>query len=48
MENIGALAILLAFCFAIYAVIASLIGKWAKRPLLISARSARFIASGHW
>ena len=35
MENIGALAILLAFCFAIYAVVASLVGKWAKRPLLI-------------
>ncbi len=27
MENIGALAILLAFCFAVYAVFASVIGK---------------------
>ena len=35
MENVGALAILLAFCFAIYAIAASLAGKWAKRPLLI-------------
>ena len=35
MENIGSLAILLAFCFAIYAVVASLAGKWAKRPFLI-------------
>jgi cytochrome c-type biogenesis protein CcmF len=35
MENIGALAILLAFCFAVYAVIASLAGKWAKRPFLV-------------
>jgi len=35
MENIGALAILLAFCFAIYAVIGSLVGKWARRPLLV-------------
>jgi cytochrome c-type biogenesis protein CcmF len=35
MENIGSLAILLAFCFAIYAVIASLAGKWGKRPFLI-------------
>src|SRR5580658_9075465 len=35
MENVGALAILLAFCFAIYAIAASLIGKWAKRSLLI-------------
>ena len=41
MENVGALAILLAFCFAIYAVIASLVGKWAKRPLLnVSAERA--------
>src|SRR5580704_9840841 len=35
MENIGALAILLAFCFAIYAVLGSLVGKWARRPFLV-------------
>jgi cytochrome c-type biogenesis protein CcmF len=35
MENIGALAILLAFCFAIYAVLGSLAGKWGRRPFLI-------------
>jgi cytochrome c-type biogenesis protein CcmF len=35
MENVGALAILLAFCFAIYAIAASLVGKLAKRPLLV-------------
>src|SRR5215472_8045013 len=35
MENIGALAILLAFCFAIYAVIGSLIGKLRKNLFLI-------------
>jgi cytochrome c-type biogenesis protein CcmF len=35
MENIGSLAILLAFCFAVYAVIASLAGKWGKRPFLV-------------
>jgi cytochrome c-type biogenesis protein CcmF len=35
MENIGSLAILLAFCFAIYAVVASLAGKWAHRPFLV-------------
>jgi cytochrome c-type biogenesis protein CcmF len=35
MENIGSLAILLAFCFAIYAVVASLAGKWARRPFLV-------------
>ena len=35
MENVGALAVLLAFCFAIYAIVASLVGKWTKRSLLI-------------
>ena len=35
MENLGALAILLAFCFAVYSVIASLVGKWARRPFLV-------------
>src|SRR5580704_14509432 len=35
MENIGALAILLAFCFAIYAVIGSVIGKLRKNPFLV-------------
>lgn len=35
MENIGALCILLAFCFAVYAVVASLVGKFAKRPFLV-------------
>ena len=43
MENIGALAILLAFCFAVYAVLGSLIGKWTRRPLLVvSAERAVF------
>jgi cytochrome c-type biogenesis protein CcmF len=35
MENLGSLAILLAFCFAVYAVVASLAGRWTKRPFLI-------------
>jgi cytochrome c-type biogenesis protein CcmF len=35
MENIGALAILLAFCFSVYAVIASVAGKWRSNPFLI-------------
>src|SRR5713226_9061051 len=35
MENIGALAILLAFCLAAYAVIGSMIGKLKKSPFLI-------------
>src|SRR5258708_5364727 len=35
MENLGSLAILLAFCFAIYSVVASVAGKLAKRPFLV-------------
>ncbi|MGA3190110.1 MAG: heme lyase CcmF/NrfE family subunit [Bryobacteraceae bacterium] len=35
MENIGALSVLLAFCFAIYAILASVVGKLTKRPFLI-------------
>jgi cytochrome c-type biogenesis protein CcmF len=35
MENIGALAILLAFCFSAYAVVASVAGKWRSNPFLI-------------
>ena len=35
MENLGSLAILLAFCFAVYAVAASVAGKWTRRPFLI-------------
>ncbi|MEP7354660.1 MAG: cytochrome c biogenesis protein CcsA, partial [Acidobacteriota bacterium] len=34
MENLGALALLFAFCFAIYALIGSVIGKLAGRPFL--------------
>jgi len=41
MENVGALAILLAFCFAVYAVLASVAGKWRSNPfLLVSAERA--------
>ena len=35
MENIGALSILLAFCLAVFAVAASLAGKYGRRPFLI-------------
>jgi cytochrome c-type biogenesis protein CcmF len=35
MENLGALAILLAFCFSVYAIIASLVGKWKSKPFLV-------------
>jgi cytochrome c-type biogenesis protein CcmF len=35
MENIGALAVLLAFCLTLFAVAAAIAGKYAHRPLLI-------------
>ena len=39
MENLGTLTILLAFCFAVYSVLGSVIGKWANRPLLVLSAS---------
>jgi cytochrome c-type biogenesis protein CcmF len=35
MENLGALAILLAFCFSIYAIFGSLFGKWRQNEFLV-------------
>ncbi len=35
MENLGALAILLAFCVAAYATLASVIGRIKKKPFLV-------------
>src|SRR5579863_2334229 len=35
MENLGTLAILLAFCFAAYSVVSSVVGKWTRRPFLV-------------
>ena len=41
MENLGALSLILAFCFAVYSVLASIIGKWRSKPfLLVSAQRA--------
>ncbi len=41
MENIGALAVLLAFCLAIFAIVAAIAGKYGRRPfLIISAERA--------
>jgi cytochrome c-type biogenesis protein CcmF len=41
MENIGALSILLAFCFTVYAVVASVVGKLTKNSFLtVSAERA--------
>ena len=45
MENLGALAILLAFCFAIYAILGSLVGKWKQKPFLaVSGERAVYTA----
>lgn len=35
MENLGALALILAFCLSIYAVAGSIIGKWRNKPFLV-------------
>src|SRR5476649_1794626 len=35
MENLGALAILLAFCVALYATLASVIGRIKNKPFLV-------------
>ncbi len=37
MENLGALAILLAFCFSVFAVAGSIIGGWRRKPFLVVA-----------
>ena len=41
MENVGALAVLLAFCIAIYAIVASVVGKLKSRPFLVRQRRPR-------
>ena len=35
MENLGSLAVLLAFCLAVYAVIGSVVGRLKRNPFLI-------------
>lgn len=35
MENLGSLAILLAFCVALYAALASVVGRLKNKPFLI-------------
>ncbi len=41
MENIGALSLLIAFCLALFAVAAAVVGKYGRRPLLtVSAERA--------
>ena len=41
MENLGALSILIAFCLAVFAIAASIAGKYGRRPFLtVSAERA--------
>ena len=41
MENVGTLAVLLAFCISIYAIVSSVVGRLKRRPfLLISGERA--------
>ncbi len=35
MENIGALSTLIAFCVAVFAIVASIAGKYTRRPFLV-------------
>ncbi|MBM3786368.1 MAG: heme lyase CcmF/NrfE family subunit [Acidobacteria bacterium] len=44
MENIGALALILAFCLAIYSFAASIIGGWKKKAFLIVSGERAVIA----
>lgn len=47
MENLGGLSLLLAFCFAVYALAASVVGGWKQRPFLIeSGRRAVYAVWG--
>ena len=44
MENIGALSILLAFCFTVYAVVASVVGRLKKNSFL-TVSAERLVSS---
>jgi len=37
MENLGALAVVLAFCLAVFAIAASIVGGWKRNPFLITS-----------
>ena len=44
MENVGALALLLAFCICLYAIVASVVGRLKKKPFLILSGERAVIA----
>ena len=35
MENLGALAVILAFCISLYAILSSVVGRLKRRPFLV-------------
>jgi cytochrome c-type biogenesis protein CcmF len=47
MENLGSLALLLAFCLALYAIVGSVVGRWKRKPfLIVSAERAVYAVWG--
>src|ERR1700722_82430 len=44
MENVGALAILLAFCISLYAIVASVAGRLRNKPFLIKSGERAVLA----
>jgi cytochrome c-type biogenesis protein CcmF len=44
MENLGALSLILAFCFSLYAIFGSVVGKWKQRPFLVKSAERAVLA----
>ena len=44
MENVGALALLLAFCISLYAIVASVAGRLKNKPFLIMSGERAVLA----
>jgi cytochrome c-type biogenesis protein CcmF len=44
MENVGALAVLLAFCISLYAIVASVVGRLRNKPFLVLSGERALLA----
>jgi cytochrome c-type biogenesis protein CcmF len=44
MENLGSLALLLAFCLGVYAFLASVLGGWKNKPFLVASAERSVLA----
>ena len=44
MENVGALALLLAFCISLYAIVASVAGRLKNKPFLVTSGERAVLA----